>query len=150
MHLKPVADQRLARISGRARAACERADYSKAQAYLQPQQGCGDPETLDPATERRQHRRVNVQSAAIVRRIGAHNFEVALEDISAGGCRVVMMEPSVAGDPVIARMPHLEPLGSRVSWTEGKVAGVQFLKTIHPAVFHMLLTRLNEDQVSAS
>jgi hypothetical protein len=61
-----------------------------------------------------------------------------------------MMEPAEIGDPVIARMPQLEPLGSRVSWAEGKVAGVQFLKTMHPAVFDMLLSRLSEDQASAS
>jgi hypothetical protein len=150
MHLNSIGGQRLARIKGRARAASERPDYSKARAYLEPLVTSEDAaEPVDPA-ERRRHKRVHLQSAAIVRRIGAHNFEVALEDISAGGCRVVMMEPAEIGDPVIARMPQLEPLGSRVSWAEGKVAGVEFLKTIHPAVFEMLLSRLSEDQASAS
>ena len=62
----------------------------------------------------------------------------------------MMLHPGAPGDPVIARLPQLEPLGSRVCWTEGGIAGVQFLRTIHPAVFDMLLTRLGTDSAPAA
>lgn len=97
---------------------------------------------INHANERRRFNRVSAETTVMVRRIGAFNFDVALKDISAGGCRVEMLERSVAGDPVIARLPQLEPLGSRVCWADGTTAGVQFLKTIHPAVFAALLARL--------
>jgi hypothetical protein len=92
--------------------------------------------------ERRRCDRVEVRSEILVRRLGAFNFNLALKDISASGCRVEMMEPAAVGDPVIARLPQLEPLGSRVCWAEGTTTGLQFLTTMHPAVFDMLLTRL--------
>jgi hypothetical protein len=57
-----------------------------------------------------------------------------------------MLEPTEVGDPVIARLPQLEPLGSRVCWAEGATTGMQFLTTIHPAVFDMLLTRISSGE----
>ena len=59
------------------------------------------------------------------------------------------LEPCGIGDSLITRFPHLEPLGSRVCWAEGTTTGVQFLTSIHPAVFDMLLSRLSEDAVAA-
>lgn len=137
MQLKPIADRRLTRIKERARA-----DFSRVQAYLPAQPARAEPEREERASERRRHKRVAVQSTMTVRRVGSCGFEVALEDISASGCRVVMLDSAVAGDPVVARLPQLEPLGSRVCWAEGTVTGVQFLRPMHPAVFDMLLTRL--------
>lgn len=142
MHLAPDPKRRLARINGRARATSERPVVAKPGRYA-----CKVP-TADKATapggtaERRRYVRVSVNSEILVRRLGAFNFNLALKDISAGGCRVEMLEPTVVGDPVIARLPQLEPLGSRVCWTEGTTTGLQFLTTIHPAVFDMLLGRL--------
>lgn len=85
---------------------------------------------------------MTLNSNIIVRRVGSFNFEVALRDVSTGGCRVELLEPSEVGDPVIARFPQLEPLGSRVCWAQGTTTGVQFLTSIHPAVFDALLNRL--------
>ncbi|HEX6783561.1 MAG TPA: PilZ domain-containing protein [Sphingomicrobium sp.] len=142
------ADRRLMRIRGRARAASERPIPAKVQAYLsgasmiavEPEPK--EPSTCPEGTERRQSERVTLDSSVIVRRVGGFNFEVALQDLSTGGCRVRMLEPAEVGDPVIARLPQLEPLGSRVSWAEGTTTGMQFLAKIHPAVFDALLTRL--------
>ena len=36
----------------------------------------------------------------------------------------------------------LEALECHICWVRGYTAGVEFLKTIHPAVFDMLLNRL--------
>ena len=97
---------------------------------------------MDQPTERRQSQRIATCSEVLVRRIGGFNFNVAMKDISTGGCRVEMLEPSEVGDRVIARLPKLEPLGSSVKWAQGTITGVEFLSKIHPAVFDLLLKRL--------
>ena len=79
--------------------------------------------------------RVALNSNILVRRLGGFNFNVALRDISSGGCRVEMLEPCEVGDPVIARLPQLEPLGSRVCWARAPPPAIQFLTSLHPAVF---------------
>jgi hypothetical protein len=99
---------------------------------------------MNAATERRQSERIATASEVLVRRIGGFNFSVALKDISTSGCRLEMLEPTEVGDRVIARLPQLEPLGSRVKWTRGTTSGVEFTSGIHPAVFESLLSRLAE------
>jgi hypothetical protein len=145
MPLSPTAHQRLTRIKDRARTNSERPLPPKVQAYL-----TGRPATvaaeasseIPEGGERRRCDRVTLAANVVVRRLGGFNFEVELKDISAGGCKVVLPEACEIGDPVIARLPQLEPLGSRVSWADGMTTGVQFLTVIHPAVFDSLLTRL--------
>lgn len=93
--------------------------------------------------ERRRSARICVNSAVPLRAIGTTVAEVVvLEEISSTGCRVVC-QPAKIGDCVIARFPQLEPLGSRICWTEGSKAGVEFRKTIHSAVFNSLIERLS-------
>ena len=155
MHLNPTTQRRLLRVRGRARAASERPIPPvppAVRAYLsgEPAQAatCEDaPEVSDGpeapgGAERRRTSRVVLNSNILVRRLGGFNFEVALRDVSPGGCRVELLEPCEVGDPVIARLPQIEPLGSRVCWARGTTTGVQFLTSLHPAVFDALLTRL--------
>lgn len=145
MSLNPVTQRRLLRVRGRARASSERPIPARVQAYLngQPLRPKSDkPVEAPDGAERRNSNRITLDSNIIVRRVGGFNFEVALRDVSTGGCRVELLEPAEAGDPVIARFPQLEPLGSRVCWSQGTITGVQFLTNIHPAVFDALLTRL--------
>lgn len=152
MRVKPIAYNRLARVKGRARADSTRADHATVQAYLPAPEIAAEAPSAEPRdgiSERRQHKRVALNSTVTVRRLGAFAFEVALKDISAGGCRVTMIEPGVVGDPVIARLPQLEPLGSRLCWAEGTVTGMQFLRPIYPAVFDMLLARLISEPILA-
>lgn len=149
MHLtSEIPERRLLRIRGRARATSERPVPAKVQAYLR---GEAEPAVPAPALdgeERRRFDRVSLSSEMIVRRIGGFNFQVSVKDISSGGCRVEMIEPCELGDPVIARLPELEPLGSRVCWGKGRATGIQFLRTIHPAVLDALLDRLPSSEPS--
>jgi hypothetical protein len=92
---------------------------------------------------RRRSRRVTVSDEVGIRRIGSFNFQAPMSDVSAGGCRVELIEAYDVGDRLVARLPKLEPLGARVCWTAGVTAGIEFLTTIHPAVFDSLLTRLS-------
>ena len=101
-------------------------------------------EGADKPDERRANARVAMNDEVIVRRLGGFNFEVALRDLSSGGCRVEMLEPVEAGESAVARLPKLEPLGARVCWAEGTTTGLNFLTTSHPAVFEQLLTRMTQ------
>ena len=141
--------RRLQRISGRAREASTACLSEKVQAYLagEPCEASPAPEQgTEDGDERRRWDRVSGGGEVIVRRLGGFNFQVALHDLSAGGCRVEMLEPSEAGDHVITRLPQLEPLGSTVCWADGTTTGIQFSTTIHPAVFDLVKSRLAEEQ----
>jgi hypothetical protein len=94
-------------------------------------------------TEQRRHCRHDLGNADVsVRRVGSFNFSLRLRDVSAGGCGIELVEPYDAEDHLIARFKGLDPLGARVCWTSGPVAGIAFDRAIHPAVFDNLLGRL--------
>lgn len=100
------------------------------------------PREAPRAGERRKCGRFATGSQIHARRIPGVSFEVALHNVSASGCRIETIEECEIGEDVIARFPDLEPLGSRVCWTLGPTAGLQFTRPIHPAVFGSLLERL--------
>ena len=140
--------RRLQRINGRARESSAPCLPETVKAYL-----AGEPRepaptvpsaTAEDGDERRRWGRVSAGGEVLIRRLGGFNFQVALHDLSAGGCRVEMLEPSEAGDNVITRLPQLEPLGSTVCWADGTTTGIQFSTTIHPAVFDLVVSRLEE------
>jgi hypothetical protein len=91
---------------------------------------------------RRRSRRVPVSAEISMRKMGSFSFLVPLGDISTRGCMVELVEFIDAGDHVIARFPGLEPFGARVTWSDAHCAGVEFERSLHPAVFEQLLTRL--------
>jgi hypothetical protein len=99
---------------------------------------------------RRRTRRVTVADEVGVRRIGSFNFQAQLQDVSAGGCRVELIETYDVGDHIVARFPRLEPLGARVRWSMGAIAGIEFLNGMHPAVFDSLLMRLGAPETPGS
>jgi hypothetical protein len=107
------------------------------------------PQATGSEGERRQSDRFAGGAPVHARRIPGTNFEVPLDNISTGGCRIETLEECEEGDDIIARLPHLEPIGARVRWTIGYAAGLQFVRPIHPAVFSTLLEQLREDQPSA-
>lgn len=144
------AERRLLRVTDRARESSDKRLSRKVEAYLK-----GEPMNSSSAAsrpcdgeERRQFNRLAITSEVLVRRIGGFNFQVPLKDVSTAGCRVEMLEPCELEDSVIARFPQLEPLGSRVCWTQGTTTGLQFQTSIHPAVLDMLLTRLSESELA--
>jgi len=141
-----LARRRRLRIAGRARAinaarasATQRVPLVRSAAAEAVEQANSAPVIGE---ERRCCRRVALNSEVVVRRIGGFNFQVALREVSRRGCRVELIEPCEVGDSVITRFPQLEPLGSRVCWTQGTTTGIEFTTNIHPAVFDHLLARL--------
>lgn len=144
--------RRLQRINDRAREGNRALLSETVQAYLagepSEQALAVEPVEIEGGDERRRFSRVSSAGEVIVRRLGGFNFQVALHDVSAGGCRVEMIEASEAGDSVITRLPQLEPLGSTVCWADGTTTGIKFSNAIHPAVFDLVVSRL-EDQAAA-
>ena len=139
--------RRLRRISDRAREANQALLSESVQAYLvgDPAKAAQDMPAEVDGDERRRWARVTSGGDVIIRRLGGFNFQVALQDLSAGGCRVEMIEAPEPGDSVIARLPQLEPLGAEVRWAEGTTAGIRFANAIHPAVFDMVVARLDQE-----
>jgi hypothetical protein len=77
-----------------------------------------------------------------LRRLGQHNFRVGVTDLSPEGCKVELVERPSVGEHMLIKFNGLEVLDAEVCWVEGFVAGLRFEKTIHPAVFELLLERL--------
>ena len=102
----------------------------------------GEAPAVPREGERRRSGRFATGSAIHARRIPGTNFEVALDNVSAGGCRIEMLEECQEGEDVVTRFPDLEPLGAHVRWSLGHTAGLEFVRPIHPAVFGSLLERL--------
>ena len=150
MHLTAdPAGRRLRQVTGRARVArnkliqaAEARDCTRNLATTPLLSGSA------AVAERRTAARIAMNDQVVVRRIGGFNFEVALRDLSPGGCRVEMLEPSDVGDCAVARLPKLEPLGAQVCWVNGTTTGLQFHTTIHSAVFDHLLNRMNPETVA--
>lgn len=161
MHLdNHVAQQRFLRLRHRARAHAAR-ELSQSKAgkrvpaltLVEPVEvPLAEAEADETITlERRQSARRTVGAAELImRRIGGFNFQVPLVNVSTGGCRIVLIEECERGEDVIARFPRLEPLGGLVRWTEGTTAGVEFARPIHPAVFDMMLSRMESGEASAA
>jgi hypothetical protein len=140
-------ERRLAAVAERARR-CAEAD---APAKSPPERSAPDTEplaeTADDASDafmldRRRAVRAAVASSLAVRPIGGFNYQARLDDVSAAGCRVELVEEAELGEPLIARFPQLEPLVGEVRWKEGPMAGLEFTRAMHPAVLDALVTRL--------
>jgi hypothetical protein len=161
MHLSEhLAEQRLLRITRRAYATSAIAPRCKPTTHVlsaaapvrredESHSAAAAPAAaMDPISgdgiegSRRRAPRSPVSGEIYVRRTGGFNFQAGLHDVSLGGCRVELIEPSEIGDHVITRFPALEPLGARVCWSAGVTAGVEFQAPVHPAVFDALLIRL--------
>lgn len=141
--VEDAGEQALLRISGRAPTTTERR-LAVLQTHA-PRPAAEHETEAEPIRieERRRCERLEISIRVDVRRVGSCTFRVTLKDISRCGCMFEMLELCRPDDSVIARFPNLEPLGSRICWTNGRTAGLQFQTSVHPAVFDMLITRLS-------
>ena len=153
MHLKkPVRPERLQRVLSRESTTAPKSSYplielpnrSPMVDRCMPAGSasiCGT--WADKPAGRRRGQRVRVSSAEIgMRRMGSFSFQVMLEDVSVGGCKVELVEFVEVNDHVIARFPGIEPFSAKVSWADSRFAGIDFDRPLHPAVFEQLLSRL--------
>ena len=90
----------------------------------------------------RKAERVPLQADVDFRRTGEHRWRVNIHDISPQGCRVELPTRVVVGDTIWVTVPGIEALQGRICWTENWVAGVEFDRPLHPAVFDMVERRM--------
>ena len=102
---------------------------------------------FSPSEERREpvarkQSRVPLKAEAIVRGRGKPSYRVAVHDLSTTGCQVEFVERPREGDILWIKLFGLDALDATVCWVERSTAGLAFASQIHPAVFELLLDRL--------
>jgi hypothetical protein len=86
--------------------------------------------------------RASVEAEVMLRRLGQNNYRVRIFDLSPEGCRVELIERPCEGEHMLMRIEGLETLDAEVCWVSDFVAGLRFEKPFHPAVFDLMVARL--------
>lgn len=94
-----------------------------------------------PQTPRAAERKP-VSAEMIVRRVGQANYRVGVRDLSPSGCKIKLVDRPRVGEPMMVKLDGLETIEAEVCWVEDYDAGLRFAREIHPAVFGLLLARL--------
>lgn len=94
-----------------------------------------------PSPQRRAHNRIRVAGQVLVRRAGGNSYRVEIFDISESGCKIETVDRPVVGENLWVRFAGLEAIQATVSWIAPPLAGLQFERPIHPAVFDALKAR---------
>jgi len=83
-----------------------------------------------------------VTNEVTMRRLGHNNYKVRIFDMSPSGCKVEVVERPKAAEKVSIKFEGLESIGAEVCWVEEFIVGLRFERPLHPAVFDLLLARL--------
>ena len=97
--------------------------------------------TQRPHTTRGSERK-SLEAEIIVRRVGQTNYRLSVRDLSPSGCRINLVDRPRVGEPMMVKFDGLETMEAEVCWVEDYDAGLRFVREIHPAVFGLLLARL--------
>ena len=90
----------------------------------------------------RRAERVPLRADIEFRRTGEHRWRVDILDISPEGCRIDLPERVIPEEVIWIALPGIESLQARVCWVRDWVAGVEFVRPLHPAVFEMIASRM--------
>jgi hypothetical protein len=100
----------------------------------------------DRATRRqrwpRKAERIEVRGALSLRRSGRLSFRVCTFDVTRFGCMCEFVERPKIYERVWVKFDRLETIEAVVCWLEESRLGLMFKNPLHPAVFDMLLDRL--------
>lgn len=102
----------------------------------------GVDESTAPAAELRSQERQLIEADILFRRQGGLSYRSDIRDLSLSGCKVSFVELPRVGDAVWVKFPFLDALEGRVRWVSGGTGGVEFIRSIYPAVFKLLISRL--------
>jgi hypothetical protein len=89
----------------------------------------------------RRSERVSLGAEIELRRTGTIKHHVTVRDCSPEGCCINLVDRVGLDEVIWVKLPGLESLEAYVCWTKGFVAGLEFARPLHPAVFQMLLQR---------
>ena len=98
--------------------------------------------TAGPAKVERREQRVSLEAEIALRRAGKLNFRVRLFDLSAAGCKAEFVDRPELHEQLWVKFDAMEAIEASVCWIAGAKVGIRFLRPIHPAVFELLLGRL--------
>ena len=100
--------------------------------------------TIEPTKKivERRADRTPIHAEVTLRALGRNSYRVQVLNLSTDGCRVEFVERPRVDDHVSIKFDGLETLESDVRWVEGHNAGLVFTRRLHPAVFDLLLRRL--------
>jgi hypothetical protein len=90
----------------------------------------------------RQSDRKSLSAEVSLRRLGKLNYRARVFDLSPEGCKVELVDRPELREHVLIKFDGLESLEAEVCWIDGSSAGLRFERTIHSAVFDLLLQRL--------
>ena len=90
----------------------------------------------------RRAERVPLKAHVDFRRSGDHAYSINILDISPEGCRIDLPERVIPEEVIWIALPGIESLQARVCWVKDWVAGVEFVRPLHPAVFEMIASRM--------
>lgn len=91
---------------------------------------------------KRQTDRVPLLADVTMRRLGKLSYRLRVFDASTHGCKVEYIERPAIAELVRIRFDGLQPIDARTCWIEGNQAGLAFERPIHPAVFDLLVARM--------
>lgn len=90
----------------------------------------------------RRSARQTVQAEVQLRRCGQLNYRVSVHNLSQEGCQLEFVERPNLDERVWVKFDHLDALESKVCWSRGFVAGLEFVRPVHIAVFEKVLDRI--------
>ena len=93
----------------------------------------------------RRSERVAVVAEVTLRKPGQPNYRVRVLDASPEGCKLEFIQRPREGDRIWVKFEGLETLEAQVCWVEDFVMGVNFARSLHPAVFDLLVTKISQD-----
>lgn len=102
----------------------------------------GVNESTAPAAELRSQEWQLIQADILLRRQGGLSYRSDIRDLTTNGCQVSFVELPRVGDAVWVKFHLLNVLEGRVRWASGGTGGVKFMRSIHPAVFELPLSKL--------
>lgn len=96
-----------------------------------------------PVNQTRIKPRIGLEAEAIARRAGSPNYRVRIRDLSQAGCKLEIVDRPRVGERIWVKVEGLEALEATVRWVKNGLAGARFVRPLHPAVFDLLVQRLN-------
>jgi hypothetical protein len=99
---------------------------------------------LDKEHWPRRFERVRLTAEVSMRRLGRIGYRVQVFDASPEGCKVEFVDRPQIEERLLVKFDGIEALEAEVCWIGGTTAGLRFEKLIHPAVFELLLERLQQ------
>jgi hypothetical protein len=92
--------------------------------------------------ERRRWPRLPLEADVEFRRKRETHYQISMYDLTPHGCQIASPERLLSGEMVWVQLPSLESQSGCVKWTSEWRSGVEFERSMHPAVFEMMASRL--------